>query len=304
MRIIVINAKSDFSSTQLEKLSSIAETVFTESNPNFSDSVFSDEEEKIVAIGPEVVDWKISNEDLGKIVNLRAVCLPTTSYAWVDGEYLRTKNIPLTNVPQYSTESVAEYAIWLMLGLAKRIPLIAKNQWTLNYESHLGNEVKGKTMGVIGLGAIGSRIAEIGQSMGMKVIYWSRGARDDRFEYQELDSLLTNSDFIFPTLAKNKDTANILSETKLNLIKPNAHLVSITGDELFDLNYALQMVESGKLSGIAFEAEGKKMEEYKGNVLVTPPIAWYTKEALVEDMRIWIESISACADKNPINLVN
>lgn len=304
MRIIVINAKSDFSSTQLEKLSCIAEIFFIEANPNFSDSVFCDEEDKIVALGPEVVDWKISNDDIDKIVNLKAVCLPTTSYAWVDGEYLRSKNIPLTNVPKYSTESVAEHAIWLMLGLAKRIPLIAKNQWTLSYEDHLGNEVKGKTMGVVGLGAIGSRIAEIGQSMGMKVIYWSHSAKDDRFEYQDLDSLLARADFIFPTLAKNIDTANILNESKLNMLKSTANLVSITGDELFDLSHALQLLESNKLSGIAFEAEGKKMEEFKGNVLVTPPIAWYTKEALVEDMRIWIESISACANKTPINLVN
>jgi len=164
--------------------------------------------------------------------------------------------------------------------------------------------VKEKTLGIIGLGAIGKRIAEIGQAMGMDALYWSRSARDERFRYTDLETLLKASDFIFPTLAKNVDTTNLIDTEKLKHLRKEAYIVSITGDELFDLKYAVHQVKQGNLAGIAFESEKNKIDDYEGNVLVTPPIAWYTKEALAEDIRIWVASIKGCAENQPINIIN
>ena len=237
-------------------------------------------------------------------MNLKAVCLPTTSYSWVDGVHLKTKGISLTNVPHYSTESVAEYAVWMMIALAKKIPLILKNNWKLDYSTHLGSEVKGKTVGIVGLGSIGRRIGEMVKALGMNVLYWSRSARDDQFQYAELDEVLEKSDFIFPTLAKSEGTKNLLDAKRISEIKNGAHVVSITGDELFDLPAVLDAIKTDKLGGVAFESEKEEMGNYTGNVLVTPPIAWYTKEALNEDMRIWVDSIISCIQNKPINVVN
>lgn len=164
-------------------------------------------------------------------------------------------------------------------------------------------------MGIIGLGSIGSRIAELGAAMGMNVSYWSKNSWDKRHQYLELDQLVKQSDYIFPALVNNQHTADSLDKNRLSKVKKGSFLVSITGDDLFDLEYALELVRIGKLAGLAFESDkyqssNLKFNDFEGNVLVTPPIAWLTKEAFEEDMRIWIESVLSCVNKNPINVAN
>lgn len=306
MRIIVINPKNHYTKTQVSNLNAKGETIFVKGIPNYSEKIFTDNEEKVIVLGPEQVDWKFSNDDIDKIQSLKAVFLPTTGYGWLDGRYLRSKDIALTNVPKYSTESVAEYAISLMFNVAKKLPLVMKNKWVANYDDdiHRGWEVKGKTMGIIGLGSIGSRIAELGQQIGMNVVYWSRKSRDERFEHVDLDVLLSTSDFIFPALVRNVDTKKILTNEKLNKIKKSSFIVSITGDDLFDMGHVVSMVKSGKLAGLALESEKNKMKDYEGNVWITPSIAWLTVEAFAEDMKIWIETAISFIDGKPANVVN
>jgi D-3-phosphoglycerate dehydrogenase / 2-oxoglutarate reductase len=144
----------------------------------------------------------------------------------------------------------------------------------------------------------------MGDALGMQVVYWSRSSTNHRFVHRDLDELMKESDFVFPTLAKNTETIQMLNREKIGMMKQGAHIVSVTGDELFDFEYGLERVKEGSISGIALESEGKSIENFDGNVLVTPPIAWYTNEAVAEDMRIWVESICSCANGSPINLVN
>lgn len=181
--------------------------------------------------------------------------------------------------------------------------MLIKNDWKLDYNKHQGWEVKGKNMGIIGLGSIGSRIAEIGKQIGMNVFYWSKNSRNNKFEYKELDELLKTSDFIFPALAKNIETQKILSKEKIDLIKANAFIVSITGQDLFDFDYVIEKIKEKKLAGLAMESEEKNMNDYQGNVYITPPIAWFTKEACEEDIRIWVENIVSCVKNKPQNII-
>jgi len=304
MKIIVINPKSDFSDNQILTLESVGQITWIEGNDYQSNPIFVSSDDKIVVVGPELVNWEFPNEFIDKIANLKAICLPTTDYSWVDGAYLREKGILLTNVAKYSTESVAEYAISMMFNVVKKLPLIVKNNWKLDYDKHQGWEVKGKTMGIVGLGAIGTRIAEIGKSIGMNVVYWSKNTRNENFEFKELDDLLQSSDYIFPTLAKNSETKNIINQERINLIKKGASIISITGDKLFDLDFALSKIKDGGLSGIAIESEEKTINDFEGNVWVTPPIAWFTQEASSEDTRIWVENVLAVANGRAQNVVN
>lgn len=309
MKIIFLNPKKDFSSSQISSLESLGKVVFLETKEGLQSFELFDQTEKVLAIGPDTTEWSFPDDLVNKIPNLKAVCVPTTSFSWINGRYLREKGIDLINVPKYSTESVAEYAISLMLNLVKKIPLIIKNDWKLDYDKHQGFEIKGKTAGIIGLGSIGTRIAELTKSLGMNVVYWSKNSRDDRFEYREMDEVLKTADFIFPALARNEETKNILNKNKLDLLKPGAFIVSITGDDLFDLDYAVQLVNNGKLSGLAFESDkytinNLKLNNFEGNILVTPPIAWFTKEAFLEDMRIWVENVEFVIKGKPQNVVN
>lgn len=302
--IIMLSPKSNFSQEQIASIESQGEIVWIETNDYINNPVFQNSKEKIIAIWPETTDWKFPNEFIEKITNLKAICLATTSFAWVDGNFLNSKNIFLSNVPKYATESVAEYAISLMFNVARKLPLLMKNNWKIDYDNHQGWEIKGKTMGIIGLGSIGSRIAELGKQMGMNVIYWSKNSRNSNYEYQELDDLLKNSDFIFPTLARNEETKQLLPNNKLDLISKDAFIVSITGADLFDLNYIQEKIKNGTLAGLSFESEDKTINDFEGNVYVSPTVAWFTKEAFKENMRIWTENIVSVINNNPINKVN
>jgi lactate dehydrogenase-like 2-hydroxyacid dehydrogenase len=184
-------------------------------------------------------------------------------------------------------------------------PLIIKNKWKIDYDNHESLELKNKTMGIVGLGTIGKRIAELGKAMGMNVLYWSRKSRDKKFTYRSLDEVMREADFIFPCLSRNEQTKGMLNKQKLDKMKRGSFIVSITGDDIFDLNTASQLVNKGKIAGIAFESEKYKLNNLKGNIWVTPPIAWFTKEAFAEDMRIWVETILSCVNGNkPKNVVN
>lgn len=305
MKIIIIDSKAGFNNEQIEHLKTLGEVeLIKERSEVFDNPVFQSEGEKIIAVSPSLVDWEIPNSFIDKMANLKAVCLPTTSFSWVDGENLRKKDIILTNVSQYSTNSVAEYAISLMLNVVKKLPLVIKNGWQLDYDKHQGFEVKDKTMGVVGLGSIGTRIAELGKGLDMRVIYWSRESRDQRFKYMELDDLLKQADFVFPALARNEETDNIIDKEKIKLMKDTAYIVSITDDELFDLEFAQKQINKGQLAGIALEQKEKTLNDFEGNIWVTPPIAWFTKEAHEEDLRIWLKCIESVIKEEPINVVN
>ena len=309
MNIIVINRKESFSSKHLEKLSQAGTLIFIETENYQNHPALQTTEDTILAVGPEVTKWQLPNKTFDALSNVKAVCIPTTSYSWVDGQFLRSKNISLSNVPHYSTESVAEYAISLMLNLTKKLPLIIQNNWTFDRSLHKGWEIKGKTMGVIGLGTIGKRIAQLGQAMGMRVLYWSKSSRDNSFTYTELDSLLANADYIFPVLARTEQTNKILNKEKLNRIKKGGFLVSVTGEELFDVEHAISLVQSSILNGLAFETDkytvnNTQFKNLIGNIFISPPIAWYTYEASGQNIDMWTENILTATNGKPLNVVN
>jgi len=305
MRIFITDKPSSFTDDQLSLLRSKGEITFIETSEDWKNNkeIYSSDE-KVIALGPDVPEWKFSNELVDKIPNLKGVCLPTTGFGWIDGEHLRKKDIVLSNVPKYSTEAVAEHCIMLMLALSKNLIMVINNNWTLDFANHLGKEIKGKRMGIIGLGAIGMRVAELGKGMDMEVCYWSRASKDERFEYLELDELLKSSDYVFLTLAHNTDTLNFLNKERLYLMKNDAYVVNITGNELWDFKYAIEKVRNKSLAGIGMDGEKDSIKNYGCNVLVTPSMAWYTKEALEEDTRIWVESVVSLIDGKPINVVN
>lgn len=305
MEIIVVNKKSEFTPEQVEQLSILGNLIFIETADEFQDkSKLMSSEDKIIALDPGISNWSCPNELIDQIPNLKAVCLPTTKHGWVDGAYLKQKGILLTNVPKYSTESVAEHCILLMLMLAKRLPLVINEGWKLNYDKHLGNEVKGAEMGIIGLGDIGKRVAELGQSMSMNVSYWSRNTTDSKYTHKELNDLIKTSQYIFLTISEAPETKNFFNNVKADLMSKDSFLINISGDEVWDFDYLANKVKSGGISGIALDDDRRQMQDFGANILITPHIAWYTKEAFKEDFRIWVECIKSAVEGNPINVAN
>jgi phosphoglycerate dehydrogenase-like enzyme len=104
---------------------------------------------------------------------------------------------------------------------------VIQDGWKTDFEKYRGIELSGKKAGIIGLGRIGTRIAEMTRAFGMETLYWSRSTRDSRFAYLELVDLMRESDVLFYTLAKNDETLHILSPELLTYLKKTVLFVSI-----------------------------------------------------------------------------
>lgn len=305
MEIYVIGEQKDFTKEQIGRLEKVGNLNFIEEKHDMYNSEYvKSNEPKIIAIDPDFTDWKFPNDLIDKIPNLRGICLMSTSYSYIDLEFCNKRNIIVTNVPKYSTDSVAEYASFLMMSIARKVPLQIKNNLREDFSSqYLQMQVKGKKAAIIGLGSIGTRIAEILSGMGMDVVYWSRKSRNDKFEYKELSEIFKTADFIFPTFSVNEESKKIITDQLINLMKSTSSIVSIIGNDIFNTDLILDKVRNNELYGFAFEEPNSNLNNYEGNVMVTSPYAWYTKEALKNCIEIWVQSIEGVSIGDIVNQV-
>ena len=279
-------------------------TIFSEIKPfDQLTSLYSGEESRIVAVDPDFSDWKFPNEVIDKIPNLQAICLQTTSFSWVDIDYAAKKSIPVVNLRGFSSIAVAEWVVMLTLALARRLPVVIKDEWKLDYEKHRGFELRGKKAGVIGIGHIGTAVAENLKGLGMDVQYWSRNSQDERFNRVELDELMRSSDVIVSAVAHNDETEGLLSDDMVKSVKSSTLLVDIT-HPIYNTDLVLQLAADGKIGGYAFEDEKNAFGHYAGNVWNGPALGWCTDESMSKNARQWVESIVAATKSELPTRVN
>lgn len=255
MEIYITYTKNSFTEEQIKKLENIGKVIFLEKTFNLDKAPYlKDNKEKIILMDPDWYNWDINEQHLRKIENLKAICLSTTAYDWIDLKYCRNNNIMVTNIPKYSTDSVAEYAIFLMMCLAKKFPLQLKNDFKVEYSNNmLTTEIRNKTVGIIGLGTIGTRVAELCYSLGMKVMYWNRTNKENDYKRVDLETIFTNADFIIPAFSINNETKKIINNDLINKMNNNA-LINIIGNpnEIYNHKLTIALAEEGKIA-YAFE---------------------------------------------------
>jgi phosphoglycerate dehydrogenase-like enzyme len=306
MKIFIISPNTD---TQLKNhmstLDAAGDVVMVNKVQPFEQitELYEGDEPRIVAVDPDFSDWKFPNEVIDKIPNLKAICLQTTSFSWIDVGHCKEKGIPVVNLRGFSSIAVAEWATMLTLALARRLPIVIKDGWKLDYEKHRGFELRGKTAGVIGLGRIGTALAENFAGLGMSVQYWSKNSTDDRFKKVELNELMKSSDVILSAVAHNEETKTLLSDEALKSMKPTAVLVDIT-HPIYNTDLALQLAAEGKIGGYAFEDEKNPFGHYEGNVWNGPALAWCTDESMSKNAQQWVESIVEASKGNFPTQVN
>lgn len=295
------------SKEELQPLEAIGEVVIIVHKGKISEiqQLKDDPEEKILGIDPDVVDWNLDIEAFKDISNVKYLVTQSTSFGWVKPEELKKKGIVVCNSPKFSTDSVAEYAICLAIEGARRLPMHLKNHDSVDWNTK-PFLLKDRVLAVVGLGRIGKRVAELASGIGMKVIYWSRKSRDERFGFVELSELFRQADIICPTLIDNEETKNIISKSLLDSMKKEAVLVGINAAKnAFDENYVIEKVKKGEIGGYSFEGESAKdFKTYEGNIWAVPPIAWFTQESIENLVRIWLETILAAARGKPVNVSN
>lgn len=275
--------------------------------------LFEDREEKVIGVNTGIIEWKFPKEALEKITNLKGIASKSTWINYLDLDYCVKKGIKVSKLTGTNSQSVAEYAIWIMLSLAKKLPMQIHNNFKTILESDAEQtEIAGKTMGILGLGQIGNRIAKMGRGLGMKVMYWSRKSRDEKYEYKDLDEVLRTSDFIFNCVQTLEETRGFLNREKLSLLKKEAYVISVIGGMGWgpqDDTYLVKMVKTGKLAGYGVENEDEPNFEKPeilpvNNIFIPANYAYYTREARHKSREMWIENIIGLASGKPINMVN
>jgi lactate dehydrogenase-like 2-hydroxyacid dehydrogenase len=244
-------------------------------------------------------------ETLKDVPNVVGVCTSSTSFDWIKPSILKGLGIKACNCPGFSSDSVAEYSVCMAMETARQLPIIIKNGWQSGFLER-GMLLKGKKAAVIGLGRIGTRMAEILQGVGMDVIYWSQNSEDKRFTKVELDELFKQADLVMPALVENEETSTLITRERIDMLNPTAIIVEINRMRaLWDEEYVIEKVNKGELGGYSYEGDNRKsLESYKGNLWALPAIAWKTQESLDNLMTIFAQNIQGLADGKPQNVVN
>jgi len=307
MKLYITYTKNSFNENQIKDLENVGDLIFLEDVFDLDNAPYlNDDEEKILMVDPDWYNWDINANHLSKIKNLKGICLSTTAYDWIDLDYCKENNIFVCNIPKYSTDSVAEYAIFLMMCLAKKYPIQAKTDFKMDYSKYmLSTEIRNKTAGIIGLGTIGTKIADLCNGLGMNVIYWNRSEKDNNYKRVDLETIFNEADFIFPTFATNEETKKLITDDLINKMNGNA-LINVINNprEIYNHDLLIEKAEKEEIS-YAFELYGneKKMYEYKGNIMATAPYAFFTKESIDRLVDIWCKNTIALSNNEPQNVI-
>lgn len=262
--------------------------------------IIEDKEDKIIAFAPGLLGWSIPIDFLKKVTNLRGLVTKSSWALFIDKEYCTENYIQIRNSPGANNQSVAEYAIWQMSSLMKLLPLQLSNNFKVEIKkSTEGEELKGKTVGILGMGKIAQIIADIAFGMGMNVKYWNRRIKDNPYQYiPSIEELLSSVDVVFKTWETSEETKPLLTSTNLKLLKPSTYFVSIFGGIGWsgeDDYILLDMAEKGQIAGFSIESEhhkdAKVKPHYEGNVFIPAALAWHTTQTHARYNKILADGI-------------
>ncbi len=262
----------------------------------------------------------LTREIIDMLPKLRFVALLSTGYNIVDGAYLREKNIPVSNIPSYSTEAVAQMVFAYILNFSNRAADYSKSvhdgDWAaledFCYLKFPVFELSGKTLGIVGFGRIGSTVAKIALSFGMTVLaYTPSGKKDmDGITFLSLDEMLPQADFITLHCPLTAETTGLVGESFLSKMKQGAYLINTSRGTVINETAVAAALLAGRLSG--FAADVLSVEPPKNdnplltaeNTLLTPHIAWAGRETRERLLKILNGNVEAYLNGSPRNIVN
>lgn len=250
--------------------------------------------------------------------NLKYIGLFATGFNNIDLEYTKSHNITVCNVPSYSTEAVAQHTFALILELLCRVSdynkTVKEGDWvksrTFSYFPIPLFELSGKTIGLVGLGSIGTRVADIALAFGMKVIAYKRSkVTDERIEQVTFDELLKRSDIVSLHCPLNKESENIMNSEAFAKMKDGAVFINTARGGMVDEMALRDALTSGKLLGAGLDVLRKEPMDKDcpllnvENCIITPHIAWAGLETRKRLMGVVTSNIKAFIDGKPINTV-
>jgi phosphoglycerate dehydrogenase-like enzyme len=243
---------------------------------------------------------KITASVFARLPRLKMLSIWGTGTDNVDLAAARERGIRVTNTPAVAAASIAEHTLALLLAAARRIPAIDAEVRAGKWPRGQMLQLSGKTLGVIGLGAIGRRFAKLGEGIGMKVLTWTMNPKPELgFAHVELDRLLAESDAVSLHLRLSDQTRNFLNASRLAQMKPGAILVNTARGPIVDEAALIAALESGRLRAAGldvFDQEPLPPDHpitKLPNVVLSPHNAGVTAEALEAGLALAVDNVFA-----------
>ncbi|WP_297072340.1 D-2-hydroxyacid dehydrogenase [uncultured Duncaniella sp.] len=260
----------------------------------------------------------ITDELMGELPDLKFIGVLATGYNNVDIEAAKRRGITVCNVPAYSTDSVAQLVFAHLLHIINTIGDYADSvnhgEWAGNrdfsYRLSAFNELAGMTMGIIGMGNIGRRVAAIAQAFGMKVITNSGRELPEGVERVGLDELFKRSDVISLNSALTPATKGIINREALAMMKPTAVLINTSRGPLVDEEALADALREGRIAGAGIDVLCEEPPRSGSPLIgcprcyVTPHIAWQSSQARQRLVDISIENLRKFCFGEPQNVVS
>lgn len=279
----------------------------------------------------------VGDAELKRLPNLEFVAARSTGFDHIDLVACKRAGVEVANVPVYGENTVAEHTFALLLGISRKIPesLRRTREGRFTPEDLRGFDLRGRTIGVIGVGSIGRHVVRIARALDMRVIAYQRHPDEELakklgFQFVPLPDLLRQSDIVTLHIPENEETHHFINEHALAEMKDGVVLLNTSRGGLIDTKALVKALDSGKVAAAGLdvlEEEGLIKEERQllskhydpgqlkkaleghillshPNVLVTPHNAFNSKEALRRILDTTIDNIGAFLSGKPINLVS
>lgn len=264
----------------------------------------------------------LNADTIANLPRLKYIGVLATGYNVVDVKTARARGITVTNVPNYGSHSVAQLAFALVLELCHNVGLhnsaVKDGKWSQNpdwcFWLKAQLELHGKIMGIVGFGRIGREVAKIAQAFGMERVVANHGNPDvsdlHGATVAPLEDVLRQADIVSLHCPLTPLTQNLISWERLALMKPSAFLVNTSRGQLIVEQDLAEALNLGRLAGAAvdvFSSEPPRKDNpllSAKNCIITPHMAWATKEARSRLMEIAVKNLDAFLAGQPLNVVS
>lgn len=276
------------------------------------------EEEKIERIKDAsiaiIANGKLSGDVIRAGEKLEMISIGFTGIDHLDGEACKEKNLTICNAQGYATECTAEMTIGLMLALLRHI--VTYNQVVRNggtKDGFVNHTLHGKTVGIVGTGAIGLYVAKLAKAFGAKLIGYNPSKKQEAIDmglvYMDLDDVVKEADILTLHAPATKDTENIINLERIGMMKKGALLINCARGTLVDNRALAVALNEGYIGGAGidvFETEPPITIDHSlfsaKNVIVAPHVAYFTEESFKKRVALVMDNIIAYLDGVPINV--
>jgi len=311
MKIVVVDHVY-LEKEHIKKLRSIGELEIFDEPPKTSDEL----KQRTKSADIVIVGWSDLTKDIiNHAKKLKMISIWATTCHYADLKAAKKRGIVVTHVPSYATEAVAEHAFALLLAAIRKLPQADKHvrEGKFDWRPFGGIELHGKTIGIIGTGSIGCRVAEIAKAFKMQIYGYDKypnlkKAEETGMNYVDLYTLLKESNFITLHVTLTSETERLIGKKEIEVMKKGAVIINTSQGKVIDEKALIDALKSGKISfaGLdVFEEEPPTKDNplFKlDNTILSPHIGFHTVEAAKRCTHICIDNVVKFLEGRPQNV--